>query len=114
MRDRAQEQVDFLAEAEQAATVGAARDALERGMPWLEEHFVDSPEMRIWQSNLDYLIEQPQQALLPSQIKQSISQNSEAIYNDFYPGRLWDAVRLSSILMCFILATLFLMFSLSG
>lgn len=67
--DRAIDKVDFLEEARQAATVGAVRDALERGNPWVQKHFIGESELRIWQSNLEYLNKQPRQALIPSQMK---------------------------------------------
>lgn len=94
---RALERVDFLEQAQQAATVGAARDALERGMPWVEKHFAGKSELRIWQSNLDYLKEQPQQDLIPYQIKESLADNTDDIYSYIQPGSFWLIVSLVSI-----------------
>ena len=82
-------QVYFLSEAEQAITVGAAKNALLRGIPWLEEHLADSAELRIWQSNLDYLNQQPESTLVAPEMKQSISKNINAIDNNSAAGKFW-------------------------
>ena len=79
-------QIEFLEEVEQSATVDAATDALERGMPFLEKHFADSMELRILQSNLDYLKQQPPSTLVPLQIKESISVNANSIHYEFTSG----------------------------
>ena len=106
--DRAWEKIDFLDEAEQAATVNVATNALERGLPWLEEHFADTVEIRVWQSNLNYLKKQPPQTLVSPQIKKSIAKNSEAIYSKFSPGLFWDVIRIAAFFM--ILLVPFLLF----
>ena len=87
--NRAQQQIDFLQEAQQAATVDAARAALERGEPWLEKHLADSAQLRIWHSNIDYLKEQPELTLLDPIIKKSISKNAIAVKASFATGWLW-------------------------
>ena len=79
-------QIEFLKEVERSATVDTATDALERGMPFLEKHFADSMELRILQSNLDYLKQQPPQTLVPLQIKESISVNANSIHYEFTSG----------------------------
>lgn len=100
-RDRAINKVDFLKEARQAATIGAARDALETGSPWVQKHFAGESELRIWQSNLGYLSQQPRQALIPLQIKQSISDNTKDIFNEYNPGEFWVFIWTFSIFALF-------------
>ena len=82
-------QTKFLKEADRSATVDAATSALERGMPFLEEHFADSMEIRILQSNLNYLQQQPSQTLIPSRIKKSISINADNLHSDFIFDEPW-------------------------
>ena len=94
---RATAKLDFLEEARQAATVGAVRDALERGTPWVQKHFMGESELRIWQSNLEYLSEQPRQALIPSQMKKSVSSNTKDIFSEYNPGGLWEFILIFSI-----------------
>lgn len=99
--DRAIAEVNFLEEARQAGTVGASLAALETGTPWVQKHFAGESELNIWQSNLDYLREQPRQALLPLQIKQSISDNTKVIYREYNPGVFWMFVLGFSIFALF-------------
>lgn len=94
---RAKKQIEFLEEVERAATVDAAEDALERGMPLLEKHFAGSMELRILQSNLDYLQQQPPHTLVPSAIEESISVNSDRIHNEFTSSEPWDSIFFFSI-----------------
>ena len=109
---RAAEQIEFLKEAERSATVDAATDALERGMPFLEEHFADSMELRILQSNLDYLQQQPPQTLVPAQIEESISVNGDRIYDEFTSGEPWDSIFIVSLaVFCFLLTMLMIFIS---
>lgn len=82
-------QIEFLKEAERAATVDIATDALEKGIPFLKEHFANSMELRILQSNLDYLKQQPSQTLIPPRIKESISINADNIHYEFISNEPW-------------------------
>lgn len=100
-RDRAIAEVNFLEEARQAATVGTARDALKIGTPWVQKYFAEESELRIWQSNLNYLKEQPRKALLPPQIKSSISDNTKDIYKEYEPGKFWASIWSLSIFALF-------------
>ena len=101
-------QIEFLEEVEQSATVDAATDALERGMPFLEKHFAGSMELRILQSNLDYLKQQPPQTLVPPAIKESISTNGDRIHDEFTENEPWDSIFLVSIWAFFFSATILL------
>ena len=104
--NRAKEPLEFLEEAEQAVTVDGARKALEKGMPLLKEHFADTLEIKVWQSNLNYLKEQPPQTLLAPQIAESIKSNAEDIYQGYSPGTAWGIVNFISAL---ILGLIFMM-----
>ena len=108
--NRAKKQLEFLKEAENAATVDAAEDALERGMPLLEKHFANSMELRILQSNLDYLQQQPPNTLIPPAIEESISINSDRIHNDFTTNEPWDSIFFVSIWVFGFVITMLLCF----
>lgn len=90
-------QIEFLEEVERSATVDAATVALERGMPFLEKHFPGSMELRILQSNLDYLKQQPPQTLIPPAIKESISINGDRIHHEFTSNEPWNSILIVSI-----------------
>ena len=109
--DRAKEPVEFLEEAKQAVTVDGAKKALEKGLPLLEEYFPDTVEIKVWQSNLNYLKEQPPQTLLAPQMAESIEDNAEDIYYGYSPGKVWGVINIISLLMLLlIIVVLFLGF----
>ena len=82
-------EIDFVQEVHQAVTVDAARNALVRGEPWLTEHLPNTAKLRIWQSNLNYLREQPALSLLPPQIKASIDSNANSVEYSRATGWWW-------------------------
>lgn len=106
--NRADAKLDFLEQAQQAATVEPARKALEKGKPWMEENFADSVELTIWQSNLNYLKTQSPQALIPDQIKQSIVDNAEYIYHRS-SANIWYALYFSCLLLNIVFIALLFM-----
>ena len=103
-------QIDFLSEARQAATVDTATNALSRGLPWLEKHLPDTANLRVWQSNLNYLNQQPSNALLSAEIKESIDSNVSSIAlskaTDWWwlVIGMWSFFLAGSIIFCFLLS----------
>lgn len=97
--NRAATETDFISEARQAATVDAAVNALDRGFPWLEEHFANTVDLRIWQSNLNYLKQQPSNALLSPQIQESIRSNANSIKLSWAAGGWWAFIAIESFLL---------------
>ena len=98
---------NFLYEARQAATVEVARNALEKGEPLLIERMPNTLELKIWQSNLKYLREQPALSLLSPQIEKSIDSNVDNIEYSKEMGFGWMIIAVASIMSAtYVLLTL--------